>query len=107
MVPAPEVKLSAKDIRKRFNEGGYHERSRDDTDSSVQIGQIMDVGRAPAWCPRGARSQMIEYHDEYGRTIAWAHQYGFRDGKPISTSKPDPKFLFEGGVRYKLDPNLG
>jgi len=50
---------------------------------------------------------MIEYHDEHGRTVAWAHQYRLPDGRPIpQTPKPDPKFLFEDGTRYKLDPRL-
>jgi hypothetical protein len=106
MVPAPEVKLSAKDIRTRFNAAGYHRRAQDDTDPSVSIGQILDNGPAPAWAPKGARSQMIEYHNAQGRTIAWAHQYGFPNGRPIPKSRPDPKFLFEDGTRYKYDPNL-
>ena len=49
---------------------------------------------------------MVEFADEKGRTVAWAHQYGFPDGKPIGRTKPDPKFLFEGGTRYKHDPKL-
>jgi hypothetical protein len=54
---------------------------------------------------------MISYSDAAGRTIAFAHQYGFPDGTPIRTrargqSRPDPKFLFEGGTRYKHDPKL-
>jgi hypothetical protein len=104
MVPAPEVKLSATAIRARFNAAGYFARSRDDTDPSVTVGQIVDNGPAPAWAPKGARSQMIEYHNEQGRTIAWAHQYGFADGRPIGRTRPDPKFLLEDGTRWKHDP---
>lgn len=54
---------------------------------------------------------MIVYSDAAGLTIAFAHQYGLPDGTPIRTrergqSRPDPKFLFEGGIRYKHDPKL-
>jgi hypothetical protein len=50
---------------------------------------------------------MIRYEDQHGHTIAWAHQYGHPNGQPIRGTRPDPKFLFEDGVRYKLDPALG
>lgn len=53
---------------------------------------------------------MIAYSDADGRTIAFAHQYGLPDGTPIHSrgrqTRPDPKFLFEDGVRYKYDPKL-
>jgi hypothetical protein len=50
---------------------------------------------------------MIRYEDQHGRTIAWAHQYLFADGRHIpQTPRPDPKFVFENGIRYKLDPAL-
>lgn len=49
---------------------------------------------------------MVEYEDAAGRTIAWAHQYGFAAGTCIPRKRADPKFLFEDGVRYKLDPAL-
>lgn|ERR1700691_682081 len=107
MMPAPEVRLSAADIRDRFNAGRYAERAADDTDLSVCVGQELDIGAAPAWAPKGVRSRMIRYEDQYGRTVAWAHQYGYPNGQPIRGTRPDPKFLFEGGVRYKLDPALG
>jgi|SRR5664279_2883741 len=106
MVPAPEVRLSARDIRARFNEGKYAVRASDDTDSSVRVRQVVDGGPAPAWAPPGARSQMIEYENEEGRVIAWAHQYGFPDGTCIPKKRADPKFLFEEGVRYKYDRRL-
>jgi hypothetical protein len=109
-MPAPQVRLSAADIRIRFNAGRYAERAADDTDPSVTIVEILDNGPAPAWAPQGARSQMLVFQDEHGMTIAWAHQYGHPDGKPIRTrrgqSRPDPKFLFEDGTRYKHDPKL-
>jgi hypothetical protein len=110
MVSAPEVRLSAVEIRSRFNAGRYAERATDDTDPSVIVGRLLDIGQAPAWAPAAARSQMIEYHDEHGRTIAWAHQYGYPNGTPINhrgrPTRPDPKFVFEEGTRFKYDPRL-
>jgi hypothetical protein len=106
MASTPEVRLSAADIRTRFNAGKYAERAADDTDVSVCVSQELDIGPAPTWAPKGARSRIIKYADQNGLVVAIAHQYGYPDGRPIRNTKPDPKFLFEGGTRYKLDPRL-
>jgi hypothetical protein len=54
---------------------------------------------------------MLRYQDEHGYTVAVAHQYGFPNGTPINrrgrATKPDPKFVFEEGTRFKIDPSLG
>jgi hypothetical protein len=39
-----------------------------------------------------------------GRTVVIAHQYGTQSGDPVAGTLPDPKFIFEGGVRYKFSP---
>ncbi len=49
---------------------------------------------------------MITYLDQWDRTIVIAHQYGRPNGDPTPRTFPDPKFLFEDGIRYKHDPNL-
>jgi hypothetical protein len=106
MVPAPQVKLSAADIQRRFNEGRYFERLRDDEDETVHLGDVEDVGPAPRRYPAGTRSQVVTYLDQWDRTIVIAHQYGRPNGDPIQGTLPDPKFLFEDGVRSKYDPTL-
>jgi len=97
-------------MRLRFNASEYARRANDATDPSVSVREIVDRGPAPAWAPAGARSQIIAYSDAYGATIAIAHQYGLPDGTPIKSrgrrTRPDPKFIFEDGVRYKYDPKL-
>jgi hypothetical protein len=53
---------------------------------------------------------VLRYQDEHGMTVAVAHQYGFPDGTPIKRrgvpTKPDPKFVFEEGTRFKIDRRL-
>jgi hypothetical protein len=93
-------------MRARFNAGRYFERAIDSNDSSVHIGAVVDVGPAPRRYPRGNRSQMVEYLDRFDRTIAHVHQYGRQSGRPCRGTLPDPKYLYEGGVRYKHDPSL-
>src|ERR1700722_11251572 len=110
MVPAPESRLSAVDIRARFNAGRYAERAEDNNDLSCEVVEIRDIGPAPSWAPAGARSQVLRYEDEHGMTVAVAHQYGFPGGAPVyrrgRPTKPDPKFVFEEDPRFKLDPRL-
>jgi hypothetical protein len=86
------------ELRKRFNDGRYFER--------LQVGefvaQVPDIGQAPARFPGDIRSQIVAYLDQSGLTVAIVHQYGRQNADPAEGTRPDPKFLFEGGVRYKL-----
>jgi hypothetical protein len=97
-MPAPKKYVTADELRDRFNGGNYYER--------LQTGEfkpeITDVGPAPAHFGADARSQIVAYVDQNGRTVAIVHQYGTRYGDAAKDSLPDPKFLFEGGVRYSL-----
>jgi len=92
-------------MRQRFNQGDYLARAMDDDDGGVHLGEIVDVGPAPSDHP-GCRSQMVEYLDEWDRTIVHAHQYGRPNGVPAQGTLPDPKFLFENGVRYQYASEL-
>jgi hypothetical protein len=95
---APEQYSSPAELRHRFNEGRYFERLlAGELHATIQV-----VGPAPKRFRIGMESQMITYRDESGRTVAIVHQYGERDGTPAKGTRPDPKFLFENGVRYKL-----
>jgi hypothetical protein len=95
---APLKYCSPVDLRKRFNEGRYRER----LEQGEFVPEITIVGLAPARFPAGTASQIISYLDHNARTIAIVHQYGDTLGNPAAGTEPDPKFLFEGGVRYKL-----
>src|SRR6266511_2184433 len=100
-MPAPVERVSAKALRARFNNGRYYERLQE---GEFHLGEIVDVGPGPVRFPAGTRSQMVTYLDEQDLTVVIAHQYGRQDGTPALGTKPDPKFMFEGGVRYKFSP---
>ena len=95
---APEKYVTEAELRHRFNGGSYYERLQ----NGEFMPEITDIGPAPAGYPSSARSQIVAYIDQQGRTIAIVHQYGTEYGDAAGDSLPDPKFLFEGGVRYKL-----
>lgn len=49
----------------------------------------------------------MTFLDNWDRTIVIAHQRAGRpDGTPAPGTLTDPKFIFEGGIRYKHDPSL-
>ena len=99
---APEVWLGRRPLQRRFNAGRYPERLEA---GELHIGVIEDVGPSPRGSPKGTRSQMIEYWDRWDNTVVRAHQKAGRpDGTPAPGTWTDPKYLFEGGVRYKHDP---
>jgi hypothetical protein len=102
-MPAPVERVSAKALRALFNDGRYYERLQE---GEFHLGEIVDVGRAPARFPAGTRSQMVTYLNEQNLTVVIAHQYGRQDGTPALGTKPDPKFMFERGVRYKFSPYM-
>jgi hypothetical protein len=104
---AEPVLQSAADLQRRFNDGCYLERFLNDDDDSVHLLEIEDIGPAPPEKrPKSCRSQMVIYGNKFDETIVIAHQYGRGDGTPATGSRPDPKFIFEGGIRYKYDPSL-
>jgi hypothetical protein len=98
----PLERVSAAALQERFNRGRYLERLRQ---GEFHVGEIQDVGPPPRGCPRGTRSQTVEFLDQNGRTIAWVHEKAGRpNGEPAEGTWADPKYLFEDGVRYKYDP---
>ena len=94
---AREEYLSPRELRARFNVGGYYERAQ----SGELSLEITDIGRAPARFPKTVRSQIVTYLSSTGRTLAITHQYGYANGDVVEGTLPDPKFLFEDGIRYK------
>jgi hypothetical protein len=95
---APEEYVTRSELRRRFNEGRYYERMQ----SGELTPDIHDVGPAPRRFGDDVKSQMVGYIDAAGRTIAIVHQYGLPSGAAAMDTLPDPMFLFEGGVRYKI-----
>lgn len=103
---APEIVwLTEAEIQDRFNKGRYYERFLDDEDESVHLGEVVDVGPSPKDAPKGGRSQTVTFLDRFDDTIVVAHQKcGRPNGTVVEGTWTDPKFLYEGGVRYKALP---
>ena len=98
----PSKYVTHEEIRKHFNGGGYFER----TQTGEYLIKVTDVG--PSRRVPGARSQTVRYLDQNGRTVAIVHQDGDEYGNPAEGRKPDPKYLFHNGIRYRpfaIDPN--
>ena len=95
---APEKYVTATQLRALFNNGSYYQRMH----SGELTPEVTDVGPAPSRFPKTVRSQMVAYRDQDGMTIAIVHQYGYKNADASEGTLPDPKFLFQDGVRYKL-----
>jgi hypothetical protein len=100
--PIRIVRTNVTDLRKRFNEGGYWERT-----VNGDLTAIVERERHPALPlanePLCTRSQQVSYYDAYGDEVARVHQYLRRDGSIGLSGKPDPKRLFENGLLYRLE----
>jgi hypothetical protein len=95
---APLKYVSAESLRDRFNGGRYRER----LEQGEFKPDITMIGPAPARFPATTQSQIVGYRDAAGRTVAIVHQYADQWGNPAAGTEPDPKFLFDKGVRYKV-----
>jgi hypothetical protein len=96
---APKVWLGSRPLQRRFNKGRYVERLRD---GELHVGIVEPSGPSPKGSPKGTRSQMVEFLDRWDNTVVWAHQIAGRpNGQAAEGTCTDPKYIFEGGVRYK------
>jgi hypothetical protein len=95
---APEKYVSQDELRSLFNDGRYYQRMQE----GEFIPEVTDVGPSPSRFPGEVRSQTVAYIDQTGRTIVIVHQYGYDNGDVAEGTLPDPKFIFESGVRHKL-----
>lgn len=91
----PSQYVSPDEIRKRFNEGRYFERLQE----GEFVADVTDVG--PSRLVSGARSQTVRYRTQQGQTVAIVHQDGDPLGNPAPGRLPDPKYLFDKGVRLR------
>jgi hypothetical protein len=101
MESSPKLRVTAQQIRQRFNEARYLER--------VERGELEQVMRldeplSPAACqskgyPLGTRKQLLEYFDGAVR-VAMVHRVMFPNGSIGASGLPDPKLLLVDGVYW-------
>jgi hypothetical protein len=93
-------------MRRRFNEGRYMDRlGEGEDDLHVDVAEV--IGPSPKDCPGGGRSQMVEFKDRFDGVVVRAHQKAGRpNGLPVEGTLTDPKYIYEGGVRYKHHKRL-
>ena len=91
-------------MRRMFNAGQYYERAL-----RGELRMVVERSRpAPPQANQrpGTLSQTVAYW-EYRTKVAIVHQYWHPGtGTVGGRGRPDPKMIFEGGVLYKLDPDL-
>ncbi len=111
MAVSPERQLvTMGELRKRYNEGGYWERTLENEfilrrkKNPLAKPAIPTPDRPGTWITEGTRSQTWEYYDRKTRQkIAVVHQYVRPDGMIAAWGRPDPMMLLEGGVEYYTD----
>ena len=95
------VRVSALEMRKRFNESRIVERA---ASGEIDVKVIED--RHPALTlanePHCTQSQMLSYRLTDGSEIARAHQYLRPDGSIGASGRPDPKRFLDSGILYRL-----
>lgn len=92
--------VEAQEIFRRFNEGRYWERAQAG-ELSQQLRRNGHPSPPLASEPFCTRSQIIAYHDASGTKVAVVHQYLRENGTVGLSGRPDPQYLFSGGVIYK------
>jgi hypothetical protein len=88
-----------KEIRKIFNDGQFWQRERRGELKSVVISEGHPTS-IKSGQPRGTKSQMVSYRDEYNNEVARVHQYRRPDGTIGGSGKPDPKKVLYKGILY-------
>ena len=91
-------------MRRLFNDGRFYER--------VQQGELVARRRTDrhptanrANEPYCTRSQIVEYVDLAGISVALVHQYQRRDGTLGASGEPDPRWVVIDGVVYTKAPD--
>jgi hypothetical protein len=101
MADTPPVRVvSAQELRRMFNEGGYFQRVQA---GSLRVSIVRDghPSAPKANEPFCTRSQTIIYSERDRRRIAVVHQYLRQDGALGASGMPDPKKLWREGVVYE------
>lgn len=100
--PFPVCRVSARDIRHRFNAGGYLHLA---LAGQLQVIVTKNAHPSPPLAtsePICTRSQILSYRDGAGFEIARIHQYVRPDGSMGASGLPDPKRLFEAALCTSL-----
>jgi hypothetical protein len=90
-----------KQIRKIFNDGQFWQRMKN--------GELREIvmeshpASSKSGQPRGTKSQICSYRDQYGHEVARVHQFKRKDGTLGASGKPDPKKLLHKGVLYLVN----
>ncbi|MEK7992579.1 MAG: hypothetical protein AAB403_02135 [Planctomycetota bacterium] len=99
MPPYKMQRISATELRKKFNDLDYAGRS-----DRGELRCVVEKQRHPspprAREPTCTRSQMLAYFDRQGKRLALAHRYIRPDGKLGGSGKPDPKSLLIDNTLY-------
>jgi len=98
----PHKRVSAEELRRRFNDGKYWERAQSGefTERVVREDEASPRARKRINLPHGTLSQILSYDDPQGRRVALVHQYLRPDGTLGASGKPDPKWVRADGVIY-------
>jgi hypothetical protein len=91
--------VSPRELRERFNRGGYVQRVATG-ELSARLLKDRHPSPARAGLPTCTRSQSIAYLDAKGDEVALIHQYLKPDGSLGGSGLPDPKRLLVEGVLY-------
>lgn len=91
--------VTASELRRMFNEGGYWQKieSGDLHEKPIRDGHPSPAHSGQPFC---TRSQIVAYLDAHGRKVALVHQYVLKSGRLGGSGKPDPKQLFHEGILY-------
>lgn len=97
--------VTVEELRARFNASGYAQRITSGNGLHERFRRNVPVGAAHHQ-PTGTRSQLVDYVDDGGRSVALVHQYRLADGSIGASGLPDPKWLVLDGVLYRLHEDL-
>ena len=99
-IPPIIKRVTSEEMCKRFNEGGYWDRTK--TGELTVVLMESNVSTLLTQETVEITSQMLSYRDHDDNEIVRVHQFVRPDGSLAASGMPDPKRLLEGGVLYRL-----
>jgi hypothetical protein len=98
--------VDAVELQRIFNERDYEGRVRRGELTVVVVKDAVP-SNPQAREPKGTRSQLIQYRQRDGRTVATAHRYLRPDGNIGASGLPDPKRLYLADRILSVRPEQG